>query len=38
MTFTLSPCQQEAVDAVEVEFELASTTIDHVEPVEMEFE
>ena len=38
MTFTISPCQQEAVDAVEVEFEPASTIIDHAEPVEMEFE
>lgn len=30
MTFTLSPCQQEAVDTVEVEFDPASTTIDQV--------
>ena len=38
MTFTIRPYQQEAVDAMNGEFEPASITIDHAEPVEMEFE
>lgn len=38
MTFTLRPCQQEAVDAVEGRFVPDSPTIDQAEPVEMEFE
>lgn len=38
MTFTIRPYQQEAVDAMNGEFEPASNTIDQAEPVEMEFE
>lgn len=37
MTFTLLPYQQEAVEALEGEFEPASTDR-QAEPVEMEFE
>lgn len=37
MTFTIRPCQQEAVEALEGEFEPAITDR-QAEPVEMEFE
>ena len=38
MTFTLRPYQQEAVEALEGEFEPASSTSADASPVEMEFE